>query len=762
MGREFGLDALARLGKLPPDELLRGARRGHGRALVGDVPGSPGRLRFGHALIRDTLYDELTAARRLRLHQKVGEALEAVYAADSSLISPSWRTTSSPLPRPGRPQGSRVRPSRRRQGRLPARVRGGRAPVRHGARARRACSGAATRRRPAGTPASRAVDSHPPRRVVATIDRALGLLDSDEDRAHAQRCSRPRRVPACSRFAATRRRGSPRKRWRGAPDRRDPRQSAASTVLGPSLSATGDVDARAAALREALDLARTNDLSDGLGRAFWTWPDLLLLQGRADEALEVARAGPQEAEERGQGHRRDWLQLLIAERVRAPRLETAGRTIPSPERRQSATRSSLLRLASLTSAVATRRPPARSCDAPPARHGLDRAAVRRPARRRARRAGAAGRGPGRGAPSRGRGARPVEHRSDLPRSPSSRAPACASGYAAEHARERHKPPPRPRHASGAPAGRPGRQASLREPVGGARLLAAADAEQARRRGALCPALERHRRRLEAARRPIRPPTPACASQRRWPRRRPARRARAARRRSTPPAGSASLARRRAGRTRPRAHPRPERAIPQRPRVRRRQLPRTHLTRARGVAPVAVDATCLEIGGRSTCRRARSPGRDSRHYDRATAATRAEPRGTDPECCNRHGRDSPTAGRDLASRDGRSLSAVGSASLSMQSTAAPALGENPELSRWPLRLRNTKWRTRVPVVTDAVTLYVPTPKTRPQPPTEDVPLAPKSLTEPNRRVLLAKRMAGQALGLINHRLGTAPPAPDPKT
>ena len=82
LGREFGLDPLARVGEQDVDVLLDLLDEAISAGVVGDVPGVHGRLRFSHVLIRDALYDELTATRRMRLHRRVGEALEAVYASD--------------------------------------------------------------------------------------------------------------------------------------------------------------------------------------------------------------------------------------------------------------------------------------------------------------------------------------------------------------------------------------------------------------------------------------------------------------------------------------------------------------------------------------------------------------------------------------------------------------------------------------------------------------------------------------------------------
>jgi tetratricopeptide (TPR) repeat protein len=82
LGREFGLDPLARLSDLPRGELLDVLDEAVGERILGEVPGSPDRLRFGHALIRDTLYDELTAPRRMQLHQDTATALERAHSDD--------------------------------------------------------------------------------------------------------------------------------------------------------------------------------------------------------------------------------------------------------------------------------------------------------------------------------------------------------------------------------------------------------------------------------------------------------------------------------------------------------------------------------------------------------------------------------------------------------------------------------------------------------------------------------------------------------
>jgi DNA-binding SARP family transcriptional activator len=83
IGREFRLDALARLSGLDEDELLETLDEAMASRILADTPGAPSELRFAHILIRDVLYEGLTTPRRLRVHRLAIEALENLHGAES-------------------------------------------------------------------------------------------------------------------------------------------------------------------------------------------------------------------------------------------------------------------------------------------------------------------------------------------------------------------------------------------------------------------------------------------------------------------------------------------------------------------------------------------------------------------------------------------------------------------------------------------------------------------------------------------------------
>ena len=81
LGREFGLRDLAAAGGIDDDDLLGLLEDPVAERVLVGVPGAPAQLRFAHALVRDVLYEQLPAPRRVRLHRQVAEALETVYAS---------------------------------------------------------------------------------------------------------------------------------------------------------------------------------------------------------------------------------------------------------------------------------------------------------------------------------------------------------------------------------------------------------------------------------------------------------------------------------------------------------------------------------------------------------------------------------------------------------------------------------------------------------------------------------------------------------
>ena len=79
IGRTFTLATLERASPLERDNVLDALDAAAALGLVEPVPGSLGEYRFGHVLIRDTLFTGMPIAVRLTGHRIVGEALEQVY-----------------------------------------------------------------------------------------------------------------------------------------------------------------------------------------------------------------------------------------------------------------------------------------------------------------------------------------------------------------------------------------------------------------------------------------------------------------------------------------------------------------------------------------------------------------------------------------------------------------------------------------------------------------------------------------------------------
>ncbi len=82
IGREFGVDVLEQVSDLSGDRLLEVLEEAVAARVIAEVPRSAGRYAFSHALIRETLYEELSTTRRVRLHRQIGEKLEILYGAN--------------------------------------------------------------------------------------------------------------------------------------------------------------------------------------------------------------------------------------------------------------------------------------------------------------------------------------------------------------------------------------------------------------------------------------------------------------------------------------------------------------------------------------------------------------------------------------------------------------------------------------------------------------------------------------------------------
>ena len=82
IGRDFDLDLLSRATETAEEDLLDILDRAVSAALVRELAHAPGRFTFAHALIQQTLYEDLGPTRQARAHRLVAEALEDMCGND--------------------------------------------------------------------------------------------------------------------------------------------------------------------------------------------------------------------------------------------------------------------------------------------------------------------------------------------------------------------------------------------------------------------------------------------------------------------------------------------------------------------------------------------------------------------------------------------------------------------------------------------------------------------------------------------------------
>jgi DNA-binding CsgD family transcriptional regulator/tetratricopeptide (TPR) repeat protein len=83
IGRDFDFQVLSKLSSGASDEqLLQAIDEGLEAHLIEELAGPGERYQFTHALVQQTLVEELSTSRRVRLHARIGDALEELYGVE--------------------------------------------------------------------------------------------------------------------------------------------------------------------------------------------------------------------------------------------------------------------------------------------------------------------------------------------------------------------------------------------------------------------------------------------------------------------------------------------------------------------------------------------------------------------------------------------------------------------------------------------------------------------------------------------------------
>ncbi len=96
-GREFALDVLEQVAEMPADRIAETLEEAIAARIVEESPSSIGTYSFAHALIRESIYEQISLTRRAQMHHRIGEAIESVSDAGATMLRARSHTTSRPL-----------------------------------------------------------------------------------------------------------------------------------------------------------------------------------------------------------------------------------------------------------------------------------------------------------------------------------------------------------------------------------------------------------------------------------------------------------------------------------------------------------------------------------------------------------------------------------------------------------------------------------------------------------------------------------------